>query len=283
MKSFLFAPGNHPRKLEKAFGLGADAVILDLEDAVPPAEKAAARNAVIEAMNRPRTCAGYVRINGLDSEHWRQDVTELVGEAPVDGMVVPKVDSTDDIVRADELISEREDQCGLSPGTITLIALVETARGVEGVMDIAGASPRLRCLALGGGDYTLDLNYQWTEDEEVLAYARSRLTHATRVAGLEAAIDTVVLEINDDERFRDSARRGRRYGFGGKLCIHPRQVTICNEVFSPTPAELAWAREVLAAFEQAEAAGSASIQVQGQFVDYAIVKRAQRLLAGAVK
>lgn len=279
MRSFLFAPGNHPRKVAKAFGLGADAVILDLEDSVPTAEKEAARDAIIQALQQPRACRGYARVNARDTDFCEQDIGTLVGAAPLDGIVLPKAECADDIKAVDEWLAVHERERKLVAGSVELVAIIESARGVENVNEIAGAAPRLHRLALGGGDYTQELDYEWTADEEVLAYARSRLTHATRIADLEPAVDTVVLQVKDDERFRASAERGRRFGFGGKLCIHPGQVPICNEVFTPSAAEIEQARNLLEAFAQAEAAGSASIQVDGQFVDYAMIQRARRLLA----
>ena len=157
--------------------------------------------------------------------------------------------------------------------------IVETARGVEACAAIAAAAPRVRRLAFGGGDYTTDLDLTWTPEELELAYARAKLTHASRVAGIEPPVDTVVIQVKDTERFRRSAQNGRRMGFAGKLCIHPDQVAPCNEAFTPTAAEVAHARAVIEAFEQAEARGSASIQLDGQFIDYPIVYKAQRVLA----
>jgi citrate lyase subunit beta/citryl-CoA lyase len=134
-------------------------------------------------------------------------------------------------------------------------------------------------LAFGGGDYTSDLDIVWTAEEHELAYARAKLTHASRVAGIEPPVDTVVVQVNDIGRFRISAANGRRAGFAGKLCIHPDQVGPCNEAFTPTEAEIERARRIVAAFADAEAGGSASIRVEGEFIDYPIVARARRVLA----
>ena len=157
--------------------------------------------------------------------------------------------------------------------------IIETARGVETAAEIATAGSRIRRLAFGGGDYTLDLDYEWSADEDVLAYARARLSHASRLGGLQPPIDTVVLQIKDDARFVASAQRGRKFGFGGKLCIHPSQIPLTNAIFSPSPEEIAHAKAVVAAFEAAEASGSASIQLDGYFIDYPIVYKSQRILA----
>ena len=163
------------------------------------------------------------------------------------------------------------------------MAIVETARGIAFADEIAAADRRLARLAFGGGDYTNDLDLEWTLEERELDYARARLTHASRLANIEPPVDTVVIAVKDIERFRVSARNGRRMGLYGKLCIHPDQVAPCNDVFTPDAAQLAHARAVVEAFERAEASGSASIQVDGQFVDYPIVFKARRILAAAAR
>lgn len=278
IRSFLFAPGNHPRKVEKVFAASADAVILDLEDAVAISEKEATRAVVVEAMRQPRSCLGYIRVNSLDTGYCEDDIKAVVGPW-IDGIVIPKVESADTLIAIDKLISEAESEANMPAGSIDLMPIIETARGVEFACEIASAVPRVRRLSFGGGDYTLDLDYIWTADEEVLAYARARISHATRVANIDPPIDTVVLQIKDDERFSASAMRGKKYGFGGKLCIHPNQVPLCNAAFTPNADEIAHAEAVVAAFEEAEAAGSASIQLDGYFIDYPIVYKAQRIIA----
>ena len=277
LRSFLFAPGNHPRKVEKVFTAGADVVILDLEDAVAVAEKEATRAAVVTALQAPRRTLGYVRINGVGTRWCMGDVETVIGPW-LDGIVVPKVESPDQLRLISEKISDGERRAGLPGGHIDLMPIVETALGVESARDIAAAGPRVRRLAFGGGDYTTDLDITWTPEEHELAYARARLTHASRIAGIEAPVDTVVVQVKDTERFRISAANGRRAGFAGKLCIHPDQVGPCNEAFSPSAAEIDRARRIVAAFEAAEAGGSASIRVEGEFIDYPIVERARRVL-----
>jgi citrate lyase subunit beta/citryl-CoA lyase len=278
LRSFLFAPGNHPRKVEKVFAAGADVVILDLEDAVAVGEKEATRAVVTAAMKAPRQSLGYVRVNSLESRWCMGDLEAVVGPW-LDGIVLPKAESGEQLRAVGDRISECERRAGMKPGSLDLMPIVETARGIEASAGIAAAGPRVRRLAFGGGDYTNDLDLEWTAEEHELAYARARLTHASRVAGIEPPIDTVVIQVRDVERFRRSAQNGRRMGFAGKLCIHPDQVLPCNETFTPTRAEVEHARAVIRAFEQAEAQGSASIQLDGQFIDYPIVYKAQRVLA----
>lgn len=278
-RSFLFTPANHPRRVAKVFHVGADAVILDLEDAVAVAEKEAARSDVVAAFSgAEHNCLHYVRINGVDTGLWEQDLRTTVGPW-LDGIVLPKVESADALLAVDSVLATVEAEQGLQSGSLDLLPIIETACGVEAAADIATAGSRIRRFAFGGGDYTLDLDYEWSADEEVLNYARARLSHASRLGDLLPPIDTVVLQINDDERFTQSAARGRKFGFGGKLCIHPSQVPLTHAVFSPSSAEIDHARAVVAAFEEAEAKGSASIQLDGYFIDYPIVYKSQRILA----
>ncbi len=280
MRTWMFAPGNHPRKVEKVFQVGADVAILDLEDAVAAAEKAATRDVVVAALQAPRPCRGYVRVNGTDTAWCFRDVFETLG-AWLDGFVLPKVESPEQLQTIDWLMQSLERERGLEPGSLDLMPIVETALGITNLEAICDSPSRVRRLAFGAGDYHHDIACEWTPQETALADARARLVRVSRAAGLEPPIDTVVIHINDDERLRESARRGREFGFQGKLVIHPRQVDPCNEIFSPTEAEVAHARAVIAAFERAEAAGSASIQLDGYFIDYPIVERAKRIVATA--
>ncbi|MGD9598516.1 MAG: CoA ester lyase [Steroidobacteraceae bacterium] len=278
LRSYLFAPGNHARRAEKVFTAGADAAILDLEDAVAHAEKAAARPLVVAALKRPRAVPGYVRVNGSESPWWQDDLDAIVGPW-LDGVVLPKVESAGQVQAFAERLDACERRAGLAPGSLDLMLIVETARGIVHIDSIAAASPRIGRIALGGGDYTNDLDLEWTPDEAALAYARARMAHAARAAGIEPPIDTVVIEVRDQARFLESARNGRRLGFGGKLCIHPDQIAPCHAVFTPGGDEIARARTIVAAFGEAEGRGLASIQVDGVFVDYPVACRARRILA----
>lgn len=277
-RSVLFAPGNHPRRAEKVLACGADVAVLDLEDAVSVGEKVAARELVVQALRSPRDCSAYVRVNGFDTEWCFGDLNAVVAPT-LDGVVLPKTESADQLRTIDWMISQLERDRGLAPGSVDLMPIIETARGLMGLESILTATPRVRRAAFGGGDYTLDLDIQWSEDEGELAFARGQLVHWSRAARIEAPIDTVLLQIRDTERFGRSARLARRMGFQGKLCIHPDQVAPANAAFTPTPEEVAQARAVLAAFADAERNGLASIQVGGIFVDYAIVYKAERIIA----
>ncbi|WP_427184303.1 HpcH/HpaI aldolase/citrate lyase family protein [Bordetella bronchialis] len=281
-RSFLFAPANHPRRVEKAFTLDADAVILDLEDACAISEKVASRAKVSEAIARPRRGRGYVRVNPLSTEFAYGDLTETVRPG-LDGVVLPKVESAGDLSTADWLIRQMERERGMPEGGVDLIPIIETARGLAELPRMLGATPRVKRVAFGAGDFTLDLDLTWTRDEDELNAYRAQVVLHSRAAGIEAPLDTVWVNLQDPEGCAASARKARELGFQGKLCIHPDQVPVVNAAFSPTEAQIARARRVLDAFAQAEAQGSSAIQLDGQFIDYPIVYAARRVMALAAK
>ena len=277
-RSFLFAPATHARRAEKVFLAGADVAILDLEDAVAVAEKPAARALAVAALRRPRACKGFVRINAAETEWCFEDLEAIVGPW-LDGVLLPKLESAATLQTIDWLLAQLERKAGLAPGRIDLMAIIETGRGVSGLKEIAAAPSRLRRLCFGAGDYTLDMGMGWSLEEAELAPARAAMVLESRSGGLEAPIDTVFIELRETAAFDASAERARTLGFQGKLCIHPDQVSVVNATFTPDEAERARARRIVEAFEQAERAGSASIQVDGYFVDYPIVEKARRTLA----
>lgn len=276
-RSFLFAPGNHARKVTKVFDCRADNVILDLEDAVAKAEKVATRALVVEALKRERTCGAYVRVNAFTTEFCYGDAVAVVGPG-LDGIILPMVESREQIVAFDWLVGALERERGLSPGRIDIIPIVETGRGIANARAIAAAGTRVKRMAFGAGDYTLDMNMEWTPAESELEHARAEMAVASRAAGLEPPIDTVWVHINDLDGLASSAKRARQLGFQGKMCIYPPQVELVNRAFTPTEQEIAFAKRVVAAFEKAEREGSSSIQLDGYFIDYPIVYKAQRTL-----
>jgi citrate lyase subunit beta/citryl-CoA lyase len=276
-RSFLFAPGNHPRKVAKVFDFGSDAVILDLEDAVANGEKIATRKPVKAALQVARGNLGYVRVNGFETQFCYGDIAAVVGPG-LDGIVLPMVENPAQILAVDWMIANLERQCAFEPGAIDLIPILETGKGIAALDAIARCGSRVRRMAFGAGDYTLDMAMEWTRNESELNDVRARMVLASRAAGLEAPIDTVWIQIKDLDGLRQSAERAARMGFQGKMCIYPPQVAPTNEIFSPGTAEIARAERIVAAFEEAEAAGSASIQLDGYFIDYPIVYKAQRVL-----
>ncbi len=277
LRSFLFAPGNHPRKVEKVFQVGADVVILDLEDAVAIAEKAATRASVVEALQKEHRGLGYVRVNGLDTDYAWGDFRAVIGPG-LDGIVLPKVETVDQVQTADWIMAQLEREAGLETGSVDLLPIIETGLGLQNIEAITTARTRAKRVSFGAGDFTRDMNLVWTGAEDELAYARSRIVLASRCAGIEPPIDSVFIDLKDRDNLERSTRRALEFGFQGKLCIHPDQVDLVNRVFTPDAAEIERAEKIIAAFTEAEASGSASIQVDGYFVDYPIVEKAQRVL-----
>ncbi len=277
MRSFLFAPGNHARRVEKALSLDAEAVILDLEDAVAVAEKIAAREPVTAALSRPRTGALYVRVNAADTKFCHGDLVAVLRPG-LDGIILPKVENATGLAAIDWLITQLEREQGLEPRSIDLVPIIETARGLAAIEAILAAGTRVKRVAFGAGDFTRDLDMVWSRGESELAYARAKIAIASRAAGCEAPFDTVWVDLADREGLEASARTALGFGFQGKMCIHPDQIAIVNRVFTPSDDEVAFARRVVAAFAKAEAEGSAALQVDGRFIDYPIVWRAQRVL-----
>ncbi len=279
-RSFLFAPGNHPRRVEKAMSLDADATILDLEDACPIAEKKATRAVVVAAYQKPKKCLGYVRVNAMSTEFGYGDMVAVVQKG-VDGIILPKLESVDEIRAAEWLVANLERDRGLKPGSTDVIPIIETAKGLANIRAICAAGTRVKRIAFGAGDFTLDLNITWTRSEAELLPYRSECVLASRAAGIEPPIDTVWVDLKDGEGFRNSVAAIKGLGFQGKMCIYPDQVPVVNEMLAPTAAETEWCRRVVAAFKEAEKSGSASIQLDGKFIDYPIVYRAERVIAMA--
>ena len=282
LRSLLFAPGNHPRRVEKALTLDADAVVLDLEDACPVADKVAARTAVVGALQSPRRASGYVRVNALSTEYGYGDLIAVVQHG-VDGVMLTKVNGPDEIKLADWMISQQERERGLPPGSVDLLPLIESGAGLAAAESIGRASKRVRRLAFGAGDMTRDLGIVWSREETELLALRTALVLASRAAGIEPPIDLAWIGTQDAEGFANSVRWGRVLGFQGKLCIHPNQVHAVNAAFSPTEAQVAKARRVIEVFREAQARGSAAIVHEGALIDYAIVIQAEQVLARAAR
>lgn len=282
IRSFLFTPANHQRKVEKVFASGADAIILDLEDACAASEKAASRAVAVAALSAPRSCLGYVRVNASDTEWCFRDLDEVIGPW-LDGIVAPKIERPEEIVLIDWMIAQFERERGLPIGAIDLMPIIETGIGLHALDAIIAAGTRMKRVSFGAGDFTRDMGMKWSADEAELAYARGRLILASRVGGLEPPIDTVHIDLADEDSFVQSIITGVKFGFQGKLLIHPKQVELTNQSFMPSTKEIARAQKIVDAFSAAEGAGSASIQVDGYFVDYPIVQKARHVLALAAR
>lgn len=283
LRSFLFAPGNRPRMVEKVITFGADAIILDLEDAVPIAEKVSTRTTIKEALlgyPQPRPFKTYVRVNSMDTGLTADDVRGILCAA-LDGIILPKVESAEELQEGDSVVGRIEEESGFTRGHLDIIAIIETAKGVLNLQAIATAGTRVRRLAFGAGDFTFDLGVNWFGDCPAIMWPRMLLPIVSRAAGLEPPFDTVFQDIRDLAGLRKETETARALGFQGKMCIYPAQVPVVNEVFSPTEAEITYARKVVEAFALAEAQGQASCTVDGKMIDYPLAERAKRVLAVA--
>jgi citrate lyase subunit beta / citryl-CoA lyase len=255
-RSYLFAPGHNEKLLGRVFKVGADAVMLDLEDAVPPHAKAQARSMVADVL---ADRSAWVRINAVGTELAAADLKAVAGLAA--GIRIPKVESARDV----EWVHDRAPDA-------PLICAIETARGILAAQEIASA-PGVRHLSLGGIDLRRDLGA--TDGNLQTLYARSHLVVASRAAGLDPPIDSVYARLDDEAGLRAQAEFARSLGFLGKSAIHPRQLPVLNDVFTPSAGELEWAQTVLDAFDAA--AGEAVKLPDGEFVDLPVADRARRL------
>lgn len=259
-RSYLFVPGDRAERFDKACAAGADAVIIDLEDAVTPERKAAAREAV-----RAWLAAGgraCVRLNGTDTE-WFDDDCALLDLSGVVSVVLPKAERADQLQR----LATR-----LRPG-VRIVPIVETALGLWNALELAGA-PGVERLAFGSVDFQLDCGI--LGDGEELLYARSRLVLASAIARIDAPVDGVTVAIHDAGQLQADTRRARQLGFGAKLCIHPKQVVPVNHGFMPAEAEIAHARAIMAAVDAA--AGVGAITLDGKLIDRPVIERARKIL-----
>ena len=280
-RSMLFLPGNTPTMLINGNCLGADAVIFDLEDAVSPAEKDAARILVRNTMRYMdfRGCEIIVRINSIDTAFWKQDLDWILPEKP-DLILLPKTGCAQDALQADEYITQLEEKLGFEKNTVGLMPLIETAMGVENAFSIASSTKRVKALFLGAEDLTADLQCKRTKEGREIEYARTRLVVAARAAGVDV-YDTPFTDVNDDEGIVTDANLAKALGFTGKASISPRHVEVINSVFSPTQKEVDYAYEVMAAIALAKEQGKGAIALHGKMIDAPIVARAERTIAMA--
>lgn len=276
-RSLLYVPVNVEKYVGKAHTRGADCILLDLEDSVPAAEKGNARKLVAQAASRVRRGGAdvVVRINRPDVMA-SSDLEASVGP-DVDGIAVTKVDDAAHLRRLDEIVGKLERQRGLAPGHTRFIAMVETPAAFFRMPEIAAAVERNVALDIGGEDFALENGMEPTE--ETLLMPKQQMIYAARAAGImPLGYIASVAGFGDLEAFRRMVRRSRQYGFMGASCIHPAQVTIVNEEYSPSPEEVAHARRVIEGNARAAADGRASFAIDGKMVDVPVVKRAERLL-----
>ncbi|MFW5654991.1 MAG: L-malyl-CoA/beta-methylmalyl-CoA lyase [Roseicyclus sp.] len=296
----LFGPGSRPAIFEKMAASEADVINLDLEDSVAPDDKPAARASVIQAISAVdwgrKTLS--VRINGLDSPYWYRDVVDLLeqGGERLDQIMIPKVGNASDIYAVDALVTSVEAAMGRSR-RIAFEVIIESAAGIAHVEEIAAASPRLQAMSLGAADFAASMgmqttgiggtqeNYYMHHDgarhySDPWHWAQASIVAACRTHGV-LPVDGPFGDFSDDEGFRAQARRSATLGMVGKWAIHPRQVALANEVFTPSDAAVAEAREILAAMEEAKASGAGATVYKGRLVDIASIKQAEVIVRQA--
>ena len=269
LRSMLFAPGNKLELLEKFSKIQPDAAVIDLEDSVPDAEKFDARKNLLEFASKANhnQFALFARVNPISSGHFEFDIQAIPPQ--LDGIIIPKVNSAEELGKAQEILIKNSVEIGVIVG-------IETVQGVASANEILGNESVLAAY-FGAEDYVLDLGGVRTVENDEVFVARSLLAIAGRLNGVPV-IDQIVADIADSERFTKEAKQARALGFSGKLCIHPSQVSLANRSFSPSVEEIERAKELLSIYEQAVSRGSASVVFDGQMVDEALAKQARRIL-----
>jgi citrate lyase subunit beta/citryl-CoA lyase len=280
-RTLLYVPGNMPSMLQNMPVFGSDAVIIDLEDAVPHTEKDAARRLVRRFLEgyRERDKEVIVRINPLDTAWARDDLREVLPALP-DGVRLPKADTPEIVERLDTLLTEMEEELGLEIGRFRILPSIESALGIINCFDIAGSSPRLLGLAFGAEDYTASMGIERTKGGEELMNARTRVLWAAKSAGIQA-IDTIFADVKDTEGLRRETEAVKALGFTGKSLVNPRQIEVVHEVFAPSAEQIGYALQVLEAIQRAREMGTGVISLGGKMVDAPVVKRAYRTLRTA--
>ena len=269
LRSILFVPGTRPDRFASALASGADAIVFDLEDSVDRSKKAEARTAVSAFLSQPppTTAALLVRVNSCDSVWHSEDVETFGRLESVQGIVLPKAEMPAQVAAVAQ---------GLAAGRV--IPLIETARGVLNAAEIAAADDSIRALLFGAEDLTAQIGIPRTIDGDELVFARSQVVLAATSVGADA-IDAVLINITALDDLRRDGLRARALGFRGKMAIHPSQIPVIHEVFSPSPAERAHAQRIVDAFDRAQSTGEAVIRLDDRMIDMPVVVRAKRLLA----
>jgi citrate lyase subunit beta / citryl-CoA lyase len=281
MRSMMFVPGNSDRMLTKAMTElpTLDMVMLDLEDGVPPWQKDEAREMIASKLgSAPGGPVRFVRINAIATDRMEADMASILVPG-LEGLVLPKVERPEEVELVDKILTEREPQVGLTPGSVKLLVAIESSRGLFAARDCAAASSRVMGLMFGAEDYALDLGLSTNRIGEAreLVFARNWLVNAA-AAEHKQSVDGVWPDFKDLEGTTSDAWQARRFGFTGKSTFHPAQIDIINEIFSPSQEDVEFAQKVVDAFEEAQKAGQGSIALGGQLIDLPIVERARRVL-----
>ena len=280
MRALLFVPGSDERKLAKVTSFGADVIVVDLEDAVADDRKTAARattRAAVESYSRDQV--NTVRVNGIETGRLHDDIAAVVCPN-LDAVLVPKIEHTDTLAEADRALATAEPANGMEIGSVRLLAILETPRGIAHCEEILDQAPDRTVTAIFGlGDFSVALGVELTRDGAELAYARGKVVVATRAAGMVAPIDGPYLDVEDADGLLTDSRRQRTLGFQGRVAVYPPQVPVVHRAYSElTEEDAARTRRVVEAFEEAESRGVASLRVDGRFVDYPIYYLARRKL-----
>src|SRR5215470_3861003 len=280
-RSWMFVPGHRQKMIDKALGLNADAIMLDIEDGVAPNEKDTARKLIGEALGHPKepnSPARFVRINAIG--HARMDADlEAVVRPGLEGLVCPKVETADEVRKVDAILNEREAKLKMTHGAVKLLIAIESPRGLLNAPAIAVCSPRVCGLMFGAEDFGRELGLPTSREGEArdMLYARSAMVIAAAAAHVQA-VDGVWVDLKDTEGLASYGRQSRRLGFSAMSLIHPSQIDPINQMFSPTSEEIDYAQRVIQAFEEANARGDGSIAFGGKLIDRPIVERARRTL-----
>jgi len=232
----------------------------------------------MDLLSNPLPKSTYVRVNAMTTSHCFKDITAVITPY-LTGIVLPKVEAARELQTIDWLVAQLEEERGLAPGSVEIVPIIETAKGIAAVNEIARAAPRVRHMAFGMVDLAADMQLDLGDDHGAIAHARFAVAVASRAAGLQGPLDTAFVDIKNLERLRRTASHARSMGYVGKGCIHPDQIAVVNEVFSPTAAEIERATKIIAAFAAAEASGAAAISVDGMMIDYPVVTWAQHVMA----
>ncbi len=279
-RSFLYVPANREKFLEKALGLPADALLFDLEDSVPAAEKENARQGV--RGYAPKVAGrAWVRVNGIETGQAEADLDAVIGVKGLAGIFLPKVETRAEVVKWDAMIGAQEQARGLAPGATRLVLSIESALGVLNAYDMALGAKRVASVSFGGaqdGDLNTDLGCVWSSDGPEMMHARSHVLLAARAAHFDTPLDGVFADVRDAEGFERDTALSRRLGYRSRKLIHPSQIEPCNRLYAPSQQELDYYARVLEAFDKAVALGSASTTVDGKMIDEAMAKAAKRAL-----
>ena len=280
-RTMLYLPGNNPNMLTRGHLFGSDGLILDLEDAVSVSEKDSARILIREVLKRGEfgSCEVTVRINGLDTEYWRDDLAAIVPHG-IHGVRAPKVESAQTVKDLDEELCCVESSHGIPMGRTKIFCLLETALGIWNAYDIAKASRRVAAIIPGGEDLTADLRTSRSAEGTELEWVRRMLIVAARAAGVDA-LDTVYPRITDDEGLKREVEFVKQLGYDGKSVIHPNQIPIIHKIYTPTEKEIETARKIVAAAKDAAERGLGAVAVDGRMVDAPVVRRAEYTLVRA--